>query len=149
MKPWLEIAKSKIGQHEQINGENPFIIECLATTTYPSKQDETPWCSAFVNWCLKKVGIKGTNSAAAKSWLDWGAAIDTPEEGCITVIQQKQATKDKSTGSASGFHVAFWLKQDANYVTLLGGNQHDTVRESDFPLSKYSIKGYRMPKGVL
>ncbi len=142
---WLEIAEAEKGQHEVRGGENPRIIAYHATTKLQAKEDEVPWCSAFVNWCLKQAGIKGTDSAAAKSWLSWGRPVDPPEEGCICVIRQKQQGQDKATGSASGYHVAFWLKEEAGRVFLLGGNQSDQVKISSFGLGSYEICGYRMP----
>lgn len=30
----------------------------------------TPWCAAFVNWCLKEAGLPGTNSNLAKSFVN-------------------------------------------------------------------------------
>jgi uncharacterized protein (TIGR02594 family) len=143
--PWLEIAEKEIGQKEIRGGENKRILEYLATTTFKSKEDETPWCSAFVNWCLKQAGIEGTDSAAAKSWLDWGNEIDKPVSGCICVIHQKQKGTDKKTGSSSGYHVAFYLRDDGKRIWLLGGNQGDSVKESSFGLASYEICGYRLP----
>jgi len=146
MKPqWLEIAEKEIGQREIRGGENPRIIEYHATTSLKAKEDEIPWCSSFVNWCLKQAGIVGTNSAAAKSWLSWGVKLETPALGCVCVIKKKQNGQDKATGSSSGYHVAFWEKEEAGRVSLLGGNQGDQVKISSFGLIGYAICGYRMP----
>jgi uncharacterized protein (TIGR02594 family) len=147
MKPvWMDIAEKEIGQAEVRGGENPRIIEYHATTTLKAKEDEVPWCSAFVNWCLLQAGIKGTNSAAAKSWLTWGEEIEVPEYGCICVIRKVIKVADPATGSSSGYHVAFWLRDDGKRVWLLGGNQGDTVKEMSFGLAGYEICGYRIPK---
>ena len=74
--PWLEIAESKLGEHEISGpGVNDFIVECLESTSLgaPENQsDETPWCSAFVNWCITQAGIQGTNSAWARSLVRMG-----------------------------------------------------------------------------
>lgn len=146
MKPtWMDIAEKEIGQHEIKGGENPRIIEYDTATSLKAKEDETPWCAAFVNWCLVQSGILGTNSAAAKSFLDWGRKIDTPEYGCVCVIHQKQSGADNSTGSSSGYHVAFWTKEENGHAYLLGGNQSDSVKISGFNLASYEICGYFMP----
>ena len=92
-----------------------------------------------------QAGYRGTNSAAAKSWLGWGKSLDAPREGAITVIKKKGATSDAATGSTSGFHVAFYLSATATHVRLLGGNQRDRVKESSYPLTDYEVKGYRWP----
>lgn len=144
-KPWMKVAENEIGQQEIRGGENKRIIEYHATTTLKAKEDEIPWCSSFVNWCLRQVGFAGTGSAAAKSWLTWGDKIDTPEPGCICVIRRKQQGHDLATGSSSGYHVAFWEKEENGRVFLLGGNQSDQVKISSFSLSGYEICGYRMP----
>jgi len=144
---WLKIAEKELGQHEVKGGENPRILEYHATCTLHAREDEIPWCSSFVNWCMIQAGIKGTNSAAAKSWLDWGQKIDTPTFGCVCVIKQRKQKHDPLTGSASGYHVAFWLTEADGRVYLLGGNQGDEVKMSSFGLGSYEICGYRMPLG--
>ena len=132
---WLEIAKKEIGTEEIPGiGNNPKIIAYHQTTTLKATEDSVPWCSSFVNWCLKQVEIVGTNSAAAISWLLWGRKLDIPELGCICVIHKKVNGADPKTGSTSGYHVAFWLREDINHVWLLGGNQGDAVKEESFGL---------------
>jgi len=145
MNPY-EYAKSKVGEKE-IPGvkNNQFIVDCHSTTSLSADDDETAWCSSFVNKCVIEGGYKGTNSAAAKSWLSWGKAIDKPVEGCVCIIRQKQKGADKATGSTSGYHVAFWVKEENNRVFLLGGNQADQVKVSSFGLGSYEICGYRIP----
>lgn len=146
MKPaWLEFAESKIGIHEIKGGENPFIIECHATTTLKAKEDEIAWCSSFVNRCMIEAGIKGTNSAAAISWATWGTPLETPVEGCIVVIRQKRKGSDASTGSTSGNHVAFFKGISNDRISLLGGNQSDSVKVSSFGLANYEVVAYRWP----
>ena len=53
MKPkWLEIALKEVGVSEIKGGENKRILEYHASTTLKAKEDEIPWCSSFVNWCM-------------------------------------------------------------------------------------------------
>ena len=82
---WMAIANSEIGVKEYPgNGENPRIVEYLRSTTLSapfSARDETPWCSGFVNWCVEKSGYAGTDSAWARSWLNWGSTITKPRRG--------------------------------------------------------------------
>ena len=68
---WIEIAKKEIGIHECASDEKR-ILEYFTATSYKAQSDTVPWCSAFVNWCMKEAGITGSDSAAAKSWLTWG-----------------------------------------------------------------------------
>lgn len=148
MEKWMEIAAGELGVHEIRGGENKRIIEYHSTTGLAAKEDEIPWCSSFVNWVMRKAGIEGTGSAAARSWLNWGVALEEPKEGCVTVIRQKTAGQNKETGSASGYHVAFFAGIADNRIKLLGGNQSDSVKLSTFGLGSYQVVGYRWPANV-
>jgi len=89
-----------------------------------------------VNWSLAQVGIPGTGSALARSWLDWGESLDEPVPGCIAVLSREDP------GGWKG-HVGFFLRADAEYVYLWGGNQLDEVREHFYPLA--NVLAYRWP----
>lgn len=146
MKPkWYEIAEKEVGTQEVKGGENPRILAYHASTTLKAKEDEIPWCSSFVNWCITQAGLKGTNSAAAISWLNWGTSTE-PKEGVIALIRQKKKGTDQATGSASGNHVGFLVKTEGGRIYLLGGNQSDQVKVSSFGLSSYEVLSYRWPK---
>ena len=137
--PWMAIARSKLGIHEIPGPEaNAFIVECLESTTLgrPENQsDETAWCSAFANRVLQLAGVKGTNSAWARSWLEWGREPTDDEFGAGVVVVLGR-------GPNSG-HVGFMEDWDDNRVKLLGGNQGDAVSEAWFPMSR--VLGYRVP----
>jgi uncharacterized protein (TIGR02594 family) len=143
--PWMPIAEKERGISETPGlGNTARVVEYLKATTNLGSaaraQDETPWCSAFVNWCLEQAGIKGTGSALARSWLDWGQAIDTPRRGCIVVF-----SREKVFG-----HVGFYLDETETEIKVLGGNQQDAqtkiyqVSEKYYP--KSALLGYRVPK---
>ena len=144
---WLVVADKELGQHE-IDGEgnNPRVVEYHATTTLHATQDSVAWCSSFVNWCMKQAGLEGTDSAAAKSWLEWGEALESPLLGCVCVIRQRAQGHDAATGSTSGYHVGFWVGEKAGRLLLEGGNQSDSVKVSSFGLTTYEVVGYRWPK---
>ena len=137
--PWMEIARSKLGEHEIPGPEaNAFIVECLESTTLDRQEaesDETAWCSAFANWCMEQAGIKGTDSAWARSWIKWGREPATEDEwdGCIVILQR---------GANSG-HVGFLVDWNDDQVKLLAGNQGDAVSEAWFPIDR--VLGYRVP----
>lgn len=143
--PWMEMAGKEKGVNEIPGaGNNPRVVEYLKTTTNlsaaSSSKDETPWCSAFVNWCLKQTGYERTKSALARSWLNWGEAIDIPRRGCIVVFSRE-----------GGFgHVGFYLGETETEIKVLGGNQKNPetgifeVSEKYYP--KSALLGYRIPK---
>lgn len=134
---WLRVARQEVGVKETPGaGDTARIAEYLRTTTLPgsyASNDETPWCSAFVNWCMIKAGHKGTNSAAARSWLDWGQPIDVPVAGCIAVLSRE-----------GGAHVAFYVRHQVADLWLLGGNQADRVCERAYAPGR--LIGLRMPR---
>lgn len=147
-KSWMAIAEAEVGVRENAAAgqHNKRILEFHKSTTLRATEDEVPWCSSFVNWVMVESGRTGTKSAAAKSWLNWGTALDTPRLGAVTVIKKKTGGADKATGSSSGFHVGFYVSATDTHLRLLGGNQSDSVKYSNFQLSKYDVKGYRWPK---
>jgi uncharacterized protein (TIGR02594 family) len=146
-KAWMPIAAAEedIAEIALPGQHNLRIIEYHKTTTLKATDDETPWCSSFVNWVMIQAGYRGTNSAAAKSWLQWGKGLTAPQHGAITVIKKKGATSDASTGSTSGFHVGFYVESSPTFLSLLGGNQGNAVNVNPFSLSKWEVKGYRWP----
>lgn len=137
---WLRIARAELGTKEiSGDGHTSRIIEYHATTSLRARDDETPWCSAFVNWCMGQAGYAGTNRANARSWLAWGRPLEVPVPGCVVIL---------SRGSPSGQsgHVGFLVSSRPGFVRLLGGNQSNQVCEADYP--NYRWLGYRWPVGV-
>lgn len=141
--PWMTMATNEKGQSELPgNLHNPRILEYHAATALHATNDETPWCSSFVNWCLKQASINGTNSAAAASWVSWGQAT-SPQYGAIIVIYKPNAANSSLT--SSGNHVGFLVEESATHYKILGGNQSDQVKETKFPKSSWQLKAMRWP----
>lgn len=121
-------------------GDNPRIATYLHATslgTPDNVNDETPWCSAFVNFVFSQAHVVGTHSALAASWLRWGVPAPTPSQyGDVVVLARP-----------GGHHVAFCLDADPSpthpVVWLLGGNQGDAVSVAAFERSR--IVGVRRP----
>lgn len=137
---WIIIAEGELGVKEIPGKENnPRIVEYHSTCTLKAGDDETSWCSAFVNWVFYKLGMGRTKSAAARSWLDWGITIDQPEYGCVAIFTR---------GNSPIYgHVGFYVGDDPNNkdkILVLGGNQGDEVCIKSFP--KSMLLGYRKPK---
>lgn len=127
------IARAEIGVMEVSGSEaNPTIVKYHRSTPLASSSDEVSWCSAFVNWCMSMAFIAGTASPAARSWLKWGMETIEPVEGDIVVLKRGEGWQG---------HVGFFVKRDAKYVTVLGGNQKDSVCESVYLRSR--VLGYR------
>jgi uncharacterized protein (TIGR02594 family) len=100
------------------------------------KNDETPWCAAFVGAMLERVGIVSTRYESAKSYLAWGVKLAVPAYGCIVVFSRD-----------GGGHVGFVVGLDKRgNLFVLGGNQSDAVNVRVFERSR--VVGYRWPDGI-
>ena len=136
---WMRLAEAELAAHVREvpgPGNNPRVVEYHQATSFKATDDAVPWCSAFVNWCFKEVGISGTRSAAARSWLTWGEALDQPEYGCVVVLA-------RGKNPAQG-HVAFFTdRRPDGHLLLLGGNQGDAVSIAAYLPEK--VLAYRWP----
>lgn len=135
MQP-LEIALKEYGVKEIVGPKhNPRVVQYSTEigNTWVTT-DEVHWCSEFVNWCLLKTGIKGTNSAVARSFLTWGEETKTPTLGDIVVFWREPK------GSNNG-HVGFYINETPDSIRVLGGNQNDAVNIKSF--SKTQLLSYR------
>ena len=138
---WMAVARMERGTKEYAgDADNPDVLKYLESVDTLSisaqRNDETPWCSAFANWCMEQADLKGTENAAARSWLNWGKEISDPEPGCVTVLWR---------GAPDGWkgHVGFFVKKTGQHIYLLGGNQNDQVNIKRYGLNR--LLGYRMP----
>jgi uncharacterized protein (TIGR02594 family) len=135
---WYVIAREEMTNGvKEITGEkhNPRILQYHKATSLKATDDETAWCSAFANWCMQTAGLKGSGSAAARSWLDWGKKLEEPKEGCIVVFKRGSQPWQGHVGFFAGF--------DGDNVLTLGGNQGNEVKIA--PYAKNRVLGYRWP----
>lgn len=89
--------------------------------------DETPWCSVFMNWVAMKSGCQRSNSAAARSWLTVGFSVQNPEPGDVVVFWRDDPNSHKG-------HVGIFLgySNDHSRIYTLGGNQGNAVSISAY-----------------
>ena len=137
---WYNIAKRELGVSE-ISGpkHNPRILEYLETVSNEFKADEIAWCSAFVNFCIKKGRATGTNKANARSWLTWGRMTRNPGLGDVVIFWRD------SIGSWKG-HVGFYAGQENKRILVLSGNQKNKVSFQYYP--KKRLLGFRTMRPV-
>jgi len=107
---------------------NPVIVHLfVATTTLPAG-DTTPWCAAFLNYCLQLSGKTGTKSASSGTFRCAGLEATRPSVGDVAVFGRHTDTA-KCAGRG---HVAFFISDLGAHVRVLGGNQSDRVKQSDY-----------------
>ncbi|MEM6712462.1 MAG: TIGR02594 family protein [Pseudomonadota bacterium] len=134
---WLKEAERHLGTAEWSGRRhNPAIVTFFARAGFSGiRDDETPWCAAFVNAVMADCGLPTTGKLTARSFLRWGRAIDRAERGAIAVFR-----RGKSTWQG---HVGFVVDADAKYIHVLGGNQSNAVTVARYPRSK--LLGLRWP----
>lgn len=145
--PWMDVAITQLGVNSI---DNPDKIKEYHTQGGGSSTwgGNVAWCSSYVNWVLKQVGIKGTMSPMARSWVNYGTNVMQDKTnipyGSIIVVAGNR-------GPSSG-HVCFATGIKDDRVTVIGGNQGSTnqqsggeVTTSSFPLS--SVIAARFPPG--
>lgn len=144
---WMEIAWADLGVTETA-GERatPAIVAYFRDAEGPAvTSDEVPWCAAFAGACLSRAGISIADIPRgdrylARAYLRIGTELplDRPRVGAIAVLTR--------TGDPANGHVGFVTRWTADTITLLGGNQADSVNETTFQRSR--LIGLRWPETV-
>lgn len=134
----LDLAAKQMGMNERAQRE--ALQEYMANGGHNLDPSVTAWCAAYVGATLNQVGLQGTGKLNARSYLDWGEAVDEPKPGDIAVF---------SRGDPNGWqgHVGFFKGYDENgNILVLGGNQGDSV--SVAPYSADRLLGFRRMAGL-
>ena len=122
----------------QVPGAAGILLEALRWRGRTAQQIGLPtklWCADFMNFVLRKAGGKGTQSRAARSFLQYGKRLDGPRVGAIAILYRK--------GPNNG-HVGVVRGTDGQgNPILVSGNHGLTVRESVYPKAK--VLAYVMP----
>ncbi len=129
----FSLAARQIGLNEREQGA--AIKDYLTTGGQNLDPQTAAWCAAFVNSTLEQSGYKGTGSNLARSFLDWGQAVDDPEQGDLAVFW-----RDNPEGPYG--HVGFFDGYNADgTIRVLGGNQGDAVSVANYDPSR--LLGFR------
>ncbi len=125
--PWMNTARALIGCAEVKGPRHESRILAMWDSIKCGwfKDDETPWCAAFVGHCLESVGIRSSRSAAARSYEKWGEWIET-RPGVLPIPYGAVVVLSRPGAPGSG-HVGFYCGPSGQGFALLGGNQNDAV----------------------
>ena len=137
------LASEEIGMQE-IRGpvDNPEIVQMFADVGHAwVKDDETAWCAAFNGAMLERAGLPSTRKLNARSYLDWGQAVDLAdaEPGDMVVF---------SRGDPNGWqgHVGFFVRNAGTHIEVLGGNQSNSVSVARYAKSRLlGVRRYPAP----
>ncbi|HEV2079956.1 MAG TPA: TIGR02594 family protein [Allosphingosinicella sp.] len=135
---WVSAGRLLIGERE-IPGpqHNPKIVSWWQRGASWFKDDETPWCGAFVKHCMESAGIAYPKEfPRAAAWATWGVKC-TAQVGAVGVKQR--------TG---GNHVFIIIGEtpDKRFYKVLHGNSGNMVCIGDIP--KADVFAIRWPVGL-
>jgi hypothetical protein len=96
----VDLASNLLGFSEKSPGQ---INSFLKAGGVDINAAQTAWCAAFVNSSLKQIGVDGTGSLTANSFLNWGTKIDPTK-----VLQGDVLVEPNGFGvGQTGGHVGF------------------------------------------
>jgi len=134
----IQVATKELGISEiKGSGDNDRILKYANDIGHTwISDDETPWCSIFMNWVAMKSGYEKSGSGAARSWLNIGFSVENPEPGDIVVYWRESPESHKG-------HVGIFLgfSNDHSRIYTLGGNQNDSVSISAYSVDQ--LLGFR------
>jgi uncharacterized protein (TIGR02594 family) len=144
----LKAAFSLLGLSE-ITGarhEKKILAMFAAAGHAQVKTDETPWCAAYVRWCLIQAGVEAMGSLMARSLATFGKGIQrntTIPRGAIAIWPR---------GQPPSGHTNFVLLDDGSgYVLCIGGNQSLKGTNGAVTISrarKSEALAYRLPPNM-
>ena len=125
----LRTAVEEYGVENFDKSNNPEVLKYFKETGFGNiKTDETSWCAAFVNYCVKQNGYKYPHSLTARSWLGQGKKVTNPKTGDIIIFWREKKNGWKG-------HVAFFVEADKEkgLIYCYGGNQDGKVCIKAYP----------------
>ncbi|MCF6349806.1 MAG: TIGR02594 family protein [Flavobacteriaceae bacterium] len=134
--PWMEIALQEAKKAKGVDEEfSPMYkmakgyLEFVGNSYEPTDGVYGPWCASFMNWCINESGYKYAKSASSlapihKDLKKYYKKIEKPIYGCIVVYKHKSDWKGHT-----GF--LYGMNSNEKYL-LLGGNQTDTIKLSEY-----------------
>jgi uncharacterized protein (TIGR02594 family) len=149
--PWMKVAQYYRGKKvkEVRGGENQDIIRFFKEIKKPEfNEDEIPWCAAFVGACLYEANYGHNGSAWAAHYGIWdGADLITQRKGKTIDMSDCEYGDIVVMTRKGGGHVAFFVEYHGNgSVSLLGGNQADSVNVTRYPTT--NIQKVVRPNGT-
>lgn len=134
-----DLAQRFVGVKEVPGGtSNPHILAWLQLDQGWPADDETPWCSAFVNYIAWLLRLPRSKSLRARSWLTVGVPVAEADARIgfdVVVLSRGSGTQPGPEVIDAPGHVGFFGRwtDGGTGIYILGGNQADSVSLALFP----------------
>lgn len=156
--PWYVYARKFLGKKESDPDFNKWMSSkwpLLGLDLKTIAKSYAAWCGLAMAVALSGVGLDYQhNGALARKWSSFGTEInwrvDGIPQGAVVQINHNLVCRDGSSGNhvsqANGDCSAADLMKPGATITLYGGNQGNSWKESDFSVKE--ICAVRWPKDV-
>lgn len=124
----LNMARMMVGMSESRNAKE--IQQFLTAGGAGINPTVEAWCAAFVNSALQQAGIKGSGSAVANSFQNWGMPVPFGQVAPGDVVLE---TRNKPPGAVGG-HVGLATGvYDGSKIGMIAGNTNNKVQDYMIP----------------
>jgi len=135
----VDHASKFLSMHEVKNGSalNAF----MRSQGVNIKAAQTAWCAGFVNANLEAVGLKGTGSLVANSFLGWGMPVEAAQAVKGDVLVKHRGKGFNNTGGHVGLFTGQSQMTDRGLMLeMLSGNQNNRVQKTWEMADQLSIR---------
>jgi uncharacterized protein (TIGR02594 family) len=138
----LDMAKTVLGQSE--GQDRASLIDYMKTGGVNIDPATRAWCAAFINASLNKAGYSGTGSDMARSFLNWGEAVEPTQvqPGDIGVYPRGS---DPTYGHAG---IVESVDPATGTVTMISGNAGPTGAVTSSPYKLSGALGFRRAQQI-
>lgn len=123
--PWMQVAveeaKTWAGKKEGDIQKTHNIFELIGQKTY--KMTTTPWCAAFINYCL----LKSTPSYPMANNVSGSFSFEESKSKFVEIKKPIYGAIRFSRRDGGG-HVCFVIGMHGKELVVLGGNQDDRIK---------------------
>ena len=134
-----QLASRFIGTKEVAGSiANPQILAMLKLDGNWPQDDSVPWCSGFINYIALLLGLHRTKNLRARSWLNEKIITQSDAKIGFDLVVLKIGGGNQpgpEVINAPG-HVGFFAGFYDDYVSILGGNQSNSVNISKYQKSR-------------
>lgn len=127
-------ADARFGGSRAMFGGSRLVSEARRWIGGNPTTRRTLWCARFMNFVLRRIGLRGTGSDLARSFASYGRRIGSPRVGAIAVISRGR--RGGHVGVVSG------IDRRGNPI-IVSGNHGNRVAEAAY--SRGRVYAYVLP----